>query len=242
METGKLEYLKIKNITDQTADIYFYGEIVGDEWSKWTNADTCPQDVIDALNAAEGKNLNVYINSPGGSVFAGVAIYNMLSRHKGKKTVYVDGMAASIASVIAMAGDEIVIPSNAYLMIHNPLCCVCGNASELRKMADDLDIIRMGMEDIYKTKLKHGVGIDDIIKLMDAETWMTGEQAAKYYEITVSKPVDAVACAPEWIKGFARPPEALKKQELESKQLLKNELAMTDSFIFIEKMEGKMYE
>ncbi|WP_330594436.1 Clp protease ClpP, partial [Clostridioides difficile] len=70
--------------------------------------------------------MNIYINSGGGSVFAGMAIYNMLKRHEGFKTVYVDGIAASIASVIALAGDRVVIPQNAYFMIHKPWIGLCG--------------------------------------------------------------------------------------------------------------------
>ena len=87
------------------------------------------------------KQINIYINSRGGSVFEGTAIYNQLRRHPAHKTVYVDGFACSIASVIAMAGDEVVMPRNALMMVHNAMMGVWGNAAELRKAADDLDKI-----------------------------------------------------------------------------------------------------
>lgn len=191
--TSRLNYLEVKNTTETTADIYFYGDIVGDEWYKWCDTDTCPQDIIDAIDEAQGKDLNIYINSGGGSVFAGLAIYNMLTRAKGKKTVHVDSLAGSIASVIAMSGDEVIMPSNSYLMIHKPSNMVWGNATEMRKMADDLDTIQIGIENVYKTKLKDGVDIETIKELMDKETWLVANEAEKYFNITVSEENKAVA-------------------------------------------------
>lgn len=190
---SKLSYLQVKNSTDTSADIYFYGDIVGDEWEKWCNTDTCPQDVIDALNEAQGKDLNIYINSGGGSVFAGLAIYNMLTRAQGKKKCHVDGMAASIASVIAMAADEIIMPNNSYLMIHNPSNIVWGNAADMRKMADDLDIIQIGIENVYKTKLKDGIDIETIKDLMNKETWLPASEAEKYFNVNVIEENKSVA-------------------------------------------------
>lgn len=190
---SKLGYLQVKNMTDTTADIYFYGDIVGDEWEKWCETDTCPQDILDALAEVGGKDLNIYINSGGGSVFAGLAIYNMLNRAKGKKICHVDGMAASIASVICMAGDEIIMPSNSFLMIHKPSNIVWGNATEMRKMADDLDTIQIGIENVYKSKLKDGVDIEAIKDLMDEETWLPAKDAEKYFNVTVIEENKAVA-------------------------------------------------
>ncbi len=117
-----MDFFKIKNKTDTSADLYFYGDIVSDSWqSYWTEEDRCPEDIREFLNDIEDHvDLNIYVNSGGGSVFGGLAIYNMLKRHKGYKTVYVDGIAASIASVIALAGDRVIVPSNAFIMIHKP--------------------------------------------------------------------------------------------------------------------------
>lgn len=208
---SKLPYLSVKNITDSTADIYFYGEIVGDEWDKWSDTDTCPQDVIDALKIADGKDVNIYINSPGGNVFAGVAIYNILKRHKGKKTVHVDGVAASIASVIAMCGDTIIMPMNACLMIHSPICFIYGNAAELRKMADDLDIIQTSIEEVYKTKLKPDVSIEQIKRMMDEETWLPAAAASEYFDIETTESNDAVAKVDfDKLCGYKNMPEDIK--------------------------------
>lgn len=226
---SKLSYLQVKNSTDTSVDIYFYGDIVGDEWEKWCNTDTCPQDVIDALNEAQGKDLNIYINSGGGSVFAGLAIYNMLNRATGKKICHVDGMAASIASVICMAADEILMPNNSYLMIHKPSNIVWGNAIDMRKMADDLDTIQIGIENVYKSKLKDSIDIETIKDLMEKETWLPANEAEKYFNITVVEENKAVAKLDfKNYKNYKNIPQELKnknKQEDPNEQSkLNNEL------------------
>jgi ATP-dependent Clp protease, protease subunit len=119
--------------------------------------------------------LTVRINSPGGSVFDGVAIYNALKRHNASITVWVDGIAASIASMIAMAGDEVVMPENAMLVLHDPSGLVAGTASDMRAMADALNRMKSGMVAAYRDKS----GRDDaeIEGLMAAETWLSAEEA-----------------------------------------------------------------
>ena len=187
MKDNLKSFLTVKNSTLQTADLYFYGEIVSDWWGAWDDLDQYPEAIRDFLTEHEGKDLNIYVNSGGGSVFAGLAIYNMLLRHKGKKTVYVDGIAASIASVIALAGDEIIIPSNAFMMIHKPTLSCSGNADDLRKTAEDLDAVETGIINIYKAHLAEGANIETVKELVAAETWLNGEEAAKYFNITVSE-------------------------------------------------------
>ena len=185
---GKLE---IKNINGNSS-IRFDGDIVDSDWDKWNDTDSCPSDVLEALNGLTG-DLDIYINSGGGSVFSGMSIYNILSRYKGTKTVYVDGLAGSIASVIAMAGDKIVMPKNSFLMIHKPLCMVGGNANDFRKMADTLDTIEQGIINVYATKLKDGANIDDIKSMINNETWLTGEQASQFFDIEVTEANNAIA-------------------------------------------------
>lgn len=180
------DFLAVKNATQDTADLYFYGDIVSSWWGAWEDTDQYPEAVRDFLKEQDGKTLNIYINSGGGNVFAGLAIYNMLLRHKGKKTVYVDGVAASIASVIAFAGDEIVIPSNAFLMIHKPWSDLSGNADDFRKMADDLDAVEQGILNVYKAHLKEGADMDAVKEMVDSETWLNGAEAAELFNITVS--------------------------------------------------------
>lgn len=187
MKDNLKSFLTVKNSTLQTADLYFYGEIVSDWWGAWDDLDQYPEAIRDFLTEHEGKDLNIYVNSGGGSVFAGLAIYNMLLRHKGKKTVYVDGIAASIASVITLAGDEIIIPSNAFMMIHKPWNACCGNADDFRKMAEDLDAVETGIINVYKAHLADGADLETVKELVAAETWLNGEEASKYFNITVSE-------------------------------------------------------
>ena len=115
MKNNLKNILEIKNATDTTCDLYFYGDIVDSWLGAFDDMDQYPEAIKNFLDEAKGKDINIYVNSGGGSVFAGMAIYNMLKRHKGYKTVYVDGLAGSIASVIALAGDKFIIPSNAYV-------------------------------------------------------------------------------------------------------------------------------
>lgn len=132
----------------------------------------------DQLKAIKAKKLTVRINSPGGSVVDGYSIYNMLRAHGAEITVRVDGIAASIASVIAMAGNRIVMPANALMLVHNPLVGVMGNAEELRKVASDLDKIAEGILNIYQARTR--LDKATLTKLMDEETMMTAQEALSY--------------------------------------------------------------
>lgn len=113
-------------------------------------------------------------------MFEGTAIYNQLKRHPARKTVYVDGFACSIASVIAMAGDEVVMPRNALMMVHNMWMSVCGNAAELRKAADDLDKINEAGRAAYLQKAGDKLTAEAITQLEDGETWLTAEECIRY--------------------------------------------------------------
>lgn len=201
--------MTVKNLTSKSADLYIYGEIVDNTDFKWDEADVMPDDVLQALQQVDGLDeLNIYINSPGGSVFAGQAIYNMLKRNKAKKNVYVDGVAASMASIIALVG-TLHIPSNAYLMIHKPLMGAIGNATDFRKLADDLDVIESGMVSIYEENLKEGVDIDTIKDLMEKETWLTGEEASQYFNVEVIESKAIAACATDILARYDKTPQKL---------------------------------
>src|SRR5690606_28493465 len=116
----------------------------------------------------------------GGSVFEGVAIHNMLKRHKAKINVYVDALAASIASVIAMAGDTIFMPKNAMMMIHNPWTVAMGNSKELRKVADDLDRISVSAIETYLQKAGDKLEEEKLKQMLDDETWLSADDAYQY--------------------------------------------------------------
>lgn len=190
--------MTIKNQTDSSADLFFYGDIVSETWqSEWYEDDMAPGDVKKFLDQLDGtENINIHINSGGGSVFGGIAIYNMLRRNNAHKTVYVDGLVASIASVIMMAGDEIVMPKNATVMIHKPSASyffTTKNADDLRKDAESLDTCQEAIMQTYMTKAK--VDKEEIEQKVNDETWLTGEEAAELFDIKVEEANDAVACA-----------------------------------------------
>ncbi|MCG8541238.1 MAG: Clp protease ClpP [Clostridia bacterium] len=211
---GKLE---IRNQTEDKADLYLYGDIVSSEWGKWENTDVAPEDVKNFLDEIKDvNNLNIYVNSGGGSVFAGMAIYNMLKRHKAYKTVHVDGLAGSISSVIAMVGDKIIIPSNAYLMIHKAWSFTWGNADELRKFAATLDVIDKGILNVYAENMKEGVDIEDIQQMVADETWLTGQEAEKYFSIEVSQANEAVACTSDYFNRYKKVPKTLKEDSFKT--------------------------
>jgi ATP-dependent Clp protease, protease subunit len=115
------------------------------------------------------------LNSPGGTVFDAVAIYNALKRHAGPVSVWIDGIAASAASYVAMAGDEVVMPENAFLMIHDPSGVVFGTADDMRAMAEALDKIKGSLVAGYAAK--SGGAEDDIVALMAKETWLDAAEA-----------------------------------------------------------------
>lgn len=218
---GELNFLTIKNMTDTTADLYFYGDIVSDWWGAWQDEDQYPDNIKNFLSGCVGKDLNVYVNSGGGSVFAGIAIYNMIKRHaeKQKVKVHVDGLAGSIASLLPFAGSEKpVIPSNAFLFVHNPWTSVDGNADQLRKTADDLDQIREGIVNIYMEHVKEGIAREAIVDMMDKETWLNGTEAAEYFDIEQAQAVEAVAATGNYMKWCKNAPEAFRNCRVRQQQ------------------------
>lgn len=173
---------RIEQAADPGAlDLYIYGDVEGDYYDWWTGStvesDTSAEHFRDELAKFPNvSQINIYINSYGGEVFEGTAIYNQLRRHSAHKTVFVDGFACSIASVIAMAGDEVVMPRNTMMMIHNMWMGAVGSSAELRKAADDLDVINAAGRQAYLQKAGDKLSETRLVELMDAETWLTAEQ------------------------------------------------------------------
>lgn len=157
----------------KSADLMLYGPISSTSW--WGDEVT-PREFKKELDAlGDIDNLNIHIFSAGGDPFAAHAIHAMLRAHKAYKTVYVEGLAASAASLIVMAGDKVIMYGNSILMVHNPWTLAVGNSVELRKMADDLDKVRDSMVVTYQAKT--GLSTEEIITLLDAETWLTAQEA-----------------------------------------------------------------
>lgn len=170
------KFWNLKLTTNNSAELLLYGPI--SEYSWWGDEVTPKQFIDDLASLGDVEEIAVRINSGGGDVFAGVAIYNALKRHAAKIIVYIDGLAASIASIIAMAGDKIVMGAGAMMMVHNPWSSVWGgDANDFRIAADLLDKIRDSLVDVYiaRTNLSR----DEIITMMDAETWLGANDAVK---------------------------------------------------------------
>lgn len=144
--------------------------------------------------AASAAEVVVAINSPGGDVFDAFAIYNALRRYSGRVTARIDGVAASAASLVAMAGDRIVMPENAMLMIHNPWTVALGTASDLRATADSMDKARDGILAAYRNK--SGKTDEELTAMLDAETWMTAAEAKEAgFADEIEAPVKLAATA-----------------------------------------------
>ena len=227
------EFLRFKNSTETSVDMYITGDILDDSWKGWSwgeDENTYPSNVRELLKECKGKNLNVYINSGGGDVFASVAISNMLARHDGKTKAIVDGLAASGASVIAFGCDEVEIPENAFLMIHKPSTVASGDADNFRSIAETLDTIQEGITNTYLKKTLEGVEKEKITEMIDAETWLTGKEASDYFDITVGKKQEILNCAGEYPKNFKKLPENFKtatKQVVDnSKKIKEIEIAL----------------
>lgn len=176
---------ELKQKAQGTLDLYIYGDVKANGYDWWREevirSETSANTFRDELAAhPEVSQINIYINSQGGSVIEGTAIYNQLKRHPAHKTVYVDGFACSIASVIAMAGDEVVMPRNTMMMLHNMWMIVQGNAAELRKAADDLEKMNQAGREAYLQKAGDKLTPEKIAQMEDEETWLTAKECVEY--------------------------------------------------------------
>ena len=178
------------------------------------------KDVLDFLKSEKDKPVSVYINSPGGDVFQGLAIHEALSRHKGEVTVYVDGLAASIASIIALAGDKIVMAKPAFFMIHNPFSFAVGDDREMEKESKVLKKVKQSLVNVYKDN--SSLSENEIVDMMDNETWLSSDEALKYGfvdEISQSQSKIA-ACWSFDKKPFFNIPEKLIKNSIEHSSII----------------------
>lgn len=208
---------EIKNKTATKAEIVLYGAI-GASWFEDSISAKQFSEELKKLDATVNE-LEVRINSPGGDVFDGFAIYNRLMQHPAKKTVYVDGLAASIASLIALAGDEIIMGEGALYMIHLPWTMAYGNRNGLDNTINRLMDVEEQMISVYAKKTKKSRS--EIKSLLEKETWMDAEQAIEEGFVD-SKSEDMVAIAASvldkstWIN---------KKPKFKSKaDLIRNEI------------------
>ncbi len=190
---------------DQTADIYIYDEIGG--WG--ISARRFTEDLISLGNLS---HINLHIHSPGGEVFDGIAIYNQLKNHSATITVYIDGLAASMASVIAMVGDTVIMPKNAMMMIHKPWGVSWGDANDMREYADLLDKLENVLIPAYVAKT--GKTTEEITAMLELETWLDGDECVEHgFADKVIEPVKAMASlTSKRIEEFSSMPSLTSKR------------------------------
>lgn len=175
----------------ERAEIWIY-EQIGEDW--WTGEGITSKGFQKELSSIKAKQIDLHINSPGGNVFDGLTIYNLLKQHPATITTYIDGLAASIASVIALAGDNVTMAENALWMMHNPSGMVMGTSQDMRSMADVLDKVRGSIATAYVGKSGKEEG--EIYSLMDSETWMTAWEAKSAGLVDeIGSEMDLAACA-----------------------------------------------
>lgn len=203
-KTNNQSWFTIKASANDTAEISIYDEI--GFWG--VTAQQFTKDLKALGNNL--KQINLHIHSPGGDVFDGIAIYNLLKNHPANKTVYIDGLAASMASVIAMAGDEIIMPENAMMMIHKPWGIQGGDADDMRKYADLLDKVESTLIMAYVAKT--GKYETDLAEMLKEETWLTGKECVEQgFADKLAEPLVAMACIQsKKLEDYTKMPDKIK--------------------------------
>ena len=169
------------------------------------------KDLIEALDTMKVPQIDVRLNTPGGDFFDGVAIYNALVSHDAEIHMYVDGLAASAGSLIAMAGDKIFISENAFLMIHNPWTIAVGEAEELRSSANRLD--KIGAAAVKTYAGRSGLHTQQVVNIMNAESWIGADEAVEMgfaTEVVNEAGVNAMMKGHHDLSNFSNVPEPLK--------------------------------
>ena len=161
------KWYNIQNKAGETADIYIFDEI--------GTYGVTAQDFISEIKGLKDMPINLRINSLGGDVFDGMAMYNVIKRREAKTTVYIEGIAASIATIIALGADEVIMAENSLFMIHNAWGGTSGEAKDMRKTAETLDKITSELTDIYVKKT--GLSYDTLAEMMDEESWLNADEA-----------------------------------------------------------------
>jgi ATP-dependent Clp protease protease subunit len=176
------KFFNLKQTGENDAELRIEGDIIPSETAwlyEWFgDPHAAPNKFRDELKKYDGKNITVWINSNGGNIIAGCAIYNAIKEHNGKKTVKIDGIAASIASVIAMSGDEILMSPASLLMLHNPWVEAAGDVYELEKKIKALNSCKEIIINAYEKKTK--LSRDKLSAMMDEESWLEPKQAIDY--------------------------------------------------------------
>lgn len=225
----------------KSADIFIYGEITKWAWEEYGEVSSISfKNELDQLGDGI-ETIKLYINSPGGSVFETMAIIAMLQRHPANVISTIDGVGASCASVLPMISNKIIMYANSMLMIHNAWTYASGNAEQLRKAADDIERINQSMIQFYLDRAGDKLDAETLKKLLDAETWLSAEEALQYGlcdEIIATN--NAAACLDDkWAKEYKNVPNqlisnqniAISAEEMALRQQISNDSKANSAYL-----------
>lgn len=219
----------VKAASEVEASISVY-EVIGDD--PWTGGGVTVKRIDGALRAIGKQDVTVNINSPGGDVFEGIAIYNRLREHQGKVNVKVLGLAASAASVIAMAGDNIQVGASSFIMIHNAWVLAMGNRHDMREVADFLEPFDRALADVYVSRAS--LELAYVQTAMDAETWYSGSQAVEIGLADALLAADEIQINEDEVPAETDSVKALRRSE----RIMAQHMPVSDARALLNKIKG----
>ncbi|WP_418301291.1 head maturation protease, ClpP-related [Lysinibacillus fusiformis] len=229
------KFFQMKASTDgKSADVFIYGEITKYAWEEYGEVSSITfKNELDSLGDGI-ETINLYINSPGGSVFEAMAIIAMLQRHPADIISQIDGLAASCASVLPMISKRIIMPSNALMMIHHAMSGAWGNAKQLRKAADDVERISKAMCQHYLDRAGEKMTEEQLYEMLEEDKWLTAEQCLKLGlcdEIVEANQAVAYAFDEKWAKQYQNVPQQLLQPQQSTPGMSAEEKALREKII-----------
>lgn len=219
------------SVDGKSADIFIYGEITKYAWEEYGEVSSIIfKNELEALGDGI-ETINLYINSPGGSVFEAMAMIAMLQRHPADIISYVDGVAASCASVLPMISKRIIMPANSLMMVHHAMTGAWGNAKQLRKAADDVERISKAMCQYYLDRAGDKMSEETLSEMLEEDTWLTAEQCLELGlcdEIVEANQAVAYAFDDKWAKQYQNVPKQLLQSQPSTPTMSVDEKALRE--------------
>ena len=224
----------------RTADLFIFGEITSWRWYDEDVSASSFQKDLESIGQVD--TLNIHINSCGGNVFEGIAIFNLIKQYNANKNVYIDGIAGSIASVIAMAGDNIYMSNTSIIMIHNCWTWTSGNAEDLRKTADDMDKVMKALKNAYLAKVN--IKEERLQELLDEESYLTADECLEMgfcsEIIEYDEEEQALSASSKGYYNLVMQIKELKKQKAKSEEIETTTLSDKQMNEIVEKVLAEM--
>ncbi|MGN4929662.1 head maturation protease, ClpP-related [Bacillus cereus group sp. MYBK14-1] len=218
----------------KTADVFIYGEITKYAWEEYGEVSSITfKNELEALGDGI-ETINLYINSPGGSVFEAMAIIAMLKRHPADIISHIDGVAASCASVLPMISKRIIMPNNSLMMIHHAMTGAWGNAKQLRKAADDVERISQAMCQYYLDRSGEKMSEEMLYEMLEEDTWLTAEQCLELGlcdEIVEANQAVAYAFDDKWAKQYQNVPQQLLQMQTDKSIMSTEEKELREKIV-----------